>query len=84
MAVLLRAHSGGQAIADTADIGLDAPGNRQEIAVLGNKGGDQVLERGSFPVAHDRHDEADQRSQQLKCLAGLLQDGCEVSLMLSS
>jgi len=56
MAVLLRAHSGGQAIADSADICLDKTGNRQEVAVLGNKGGDQVLERGSFPVAHDRHE----------------------------
>jgi hypothetical protein len=38
MAVLLRTHSGGQAIADTADVGLDATGYRQQIAVLGNEG----------------------------------------------
>src|SRR5437016_5071016 len=37
MAALRRARSGGQAIADGADIGLDAPGNRQQVAVLGDK-----------------------------------------------
>src|SRR5437764_11429587 len=77
MADLLRARSCGQAVANSADIGLDATGNRQQVAVLGNEGGDQVLERGSFPVAHNRQDEADQRSKQLKRLPALLQDGCE-------
>ena len=77
MAVLLRAHSGRQAVADFADIGLDATGYRQQVAVLGNESSDQVLERGSFPVAHNRHDEADQCSKQLKRLPRLLQDGGE-------
>ena len=64
MAVLFRRDSGGEAIANGADIGVNAPGYRQQISVLGDEGGDQVLERRSFPVAHDAHDRVDQRSQQ--------------------
>jgi hypothetical protein len=42
---------------------------------LGDEGGNQILERRSFPVAHDRYDEADQRSQQFESLPALLLDG---------
>ena len=54
---------------------MDATRYRQQIAVLGDEGGNQILERGAFPVAHDRNDEADQRSQQFKRLPALPLDG---------
>jgi len=69
LTVRVRVDAGGETVADSAGIGLDATGYCQQVAVLGDRGSNQIF---------------DQRSQQLKCLAGLLQDGCEVSLMLSS
>jgi hypothetical protein len=73
--VRVRVDAGREAVADSADIGLDVTGDRQRVTVLGDQGSNQIIERGSLPVAHYRKNRADQRSQQFKGLSGLLQDG---------